>query len=215
MGTGGTLRVEFLNKVLRGLGGVSLAALIVTSTPLAYYYSLPLRETVQPEPSDVIVLMSSGQIGRMWVTPDGAQRTLGALWLYRSGYAPHIISSGSHWEFKEHQAERQGEWLQYAGVPESAILVERNSTRTWESAREVAGIMREHGWTKAVIVTSEMDTVRVRLAFEKQGIRPTFLAVPEIGRPRGILYIPGGLATFYHATYEYAGLVLYKLRGWI
>ena len=204
-----------LRRGLRVAAGVALGFLIFTSTPLAYLYSLPLREKVVPGYADVIVLMSSGQIHKMWITPDGAQRTLGALWLYRRGYASRILSSGSQWEVKAHQAELQSLWLQNAGVPREAILVDKQSTRTWESAVEVSRIMRERGWTKAVVVTSEMDTVRVRLAFAKQGVNPTFLAVPEIGEPRSLLYVPGGFTTFFHATYEYAGLLLYRVRGWI
>jgi hypothetical protein len=42
----------------------------------------------------------------------------------------------------------------------------------------------------------------------------SFLAVPEFGAPRELLYTRG-FDVFYHASYEYAALILYKLKGWI
>jgi uncharacterized SAM-binding protein YcdF (DUF218 family) len=80
---------------------------------------------------------------------------------------------------------------------------------------EVSRMMRDHNWHTAVVVTSEMDVPRVRLAFRKAGLEVSCLAVPEFRHPHGLLYFPAGMAVFYHATYEYAGLVLYKLKGWI
>ena len=52
--------------------------LLFTVTPLADYYSAPLYVTSNPQKSDVIVLLSSGQIDGDWLTPDAAQRLLGA-----------------------------------------------------------------------------------------------------------------------------------------
>lgn len=125
-----------------------------------------------------------------------------------------IISSGSQHQRGLGQAELQADWLTRAAVPARAILVEGRSTRTYESCIEVSGIMRDHGWNSAVIVTSQMDVPRVRLVFAKLGISASFLAVPEFGPPKGLLYTRG-FDVFYHASYEYAALILYKLKGWI
>jgi uncharacterized SAM-binding protein YcdF (DUF218 family) len=197
-----------------GLYGVSVF-FILLSTPMPYFYSLPLRTQENPRKSDVIVLMSSGQLTDTWLTTDAAQRTLGALLLFRSGFAGTIISSGSWSRAQERQAESQAEWLERAGVPRESVVVEARSTRTRESVLEVARIMQDHKWRTAVVVTSEMDVPRVRLAFRKVGVEVSFLAVPEFKQPRSLLYFPAGMGVFYHATYEYAGLVLYKLKGWI
>jgi uncharacterized SAM-binding protein YcdF (DUF218 family) len=187
---------------------------VFVSTPLAYYYGTPLLEPAITRKADVIVLLSSGQIDDNWLTPDAAQRLLGALKLYRDNFAPVIISSGSQHQRGLGQAELQADWLTRAAVPASAILVEGRSTRTYESCIEVSGIMRDHGWNSAVIVTSQMDVPRVRLVFAKLGISASFLAVPEFGPPKGLLYTRG-FDVFYHASYEYAALILYKFKGWI
>jgi len=199
------------------VAGAALAACfaLIALTPLAYFIGRPLLERVEPRPSDVIVLLSSGQLSRQWLTPDASQRTLGALLLYRKGFAPVIVSSGSHLAEGLDQAGLQAEWLRLAGVPESAILIEDRSTRTYESAREVAGIMRQRGWRTAVVVTSQLDVPRVRLVFRKMGVPVSFLAVPEFSPPRGPLFLSTGYPFLYHSMYEYAALVVYRARGWI
>jgi uncharacterized SAM-binding protein YcdF (DUF218 family) len=189
--------------------------ILLGATPVAYYYGAPLYVASDARKSDVIVLMSSGQIDADWLTPDAAQRTLGALKLFRERYAPVIISSGSQYGAGLHQAELQTEWLERAGVPQNAIVVENRSSRTYESAVEVKRIMARHDWRSAVIVTSQMDVPRVRLVFKKLGVATSYLAVPEFKKPRGFDFFRSAMALSYHATYEYAALVFYKLKGWI
>jgi uncharacterized SAM-binding protein YcdF (DUF218 family) len=137
------------------------------------------------------------------------------LKLFREQYAPAIISSGSQHASGLQQAEIQAAWLKRAGVPENAITVEGGSSRTYESALEVKRIMDRHGWKSAVVVTSQMDVPRVRLVFQKLGVVTSYLPVPEFKKPRGFDYFRSATAVSYHATYEYAGLVYYKLKGWI
>ena len=202
--------------MLRKLLGIAiLIVFLLTATPAAYYYAKPLYVTSDPRRSDVIVLLSSGQIDSDWLKPDAAQRVLGALKLYREGYAPAIISSGSQYAAGLHQAELQATWLERAGVPHEAIEVENRSSRTYYSGVAVARIMAAHGWKSAVVVTSQMDVPRVRLVFRKLGVTASYLAVPEFKVPRGFNYLGSALPVSYHATYEYAGLVFYKWKGWI
>ncbi len=169
----------------------------------------------QPKPSNVIVLLSHGQVDEQWLTPEGAQRTWAALQLYRSGFAPVIISSGSSHGGLD-QASLQAKWLMLAGVPGQAIIVERRSSRTYQSALEVAKILKTNGWQSAVIVTSELDVPRIRGVFRKLGYTNlSFQQVPEVAPPSGSLFYHSGWRAFYHATYEYAALLLYKYKGWI
>ena len=187
----------------------------MTLTPLAYYYGSPLREPSWPQSSDVIVLLSHGQVDDQWLSPEGAQRTWAALQLYKSGFAPAIISSGSS-HGGLNQAALQAKWLMLAGVPSQAIIVESQSSRTYQSALEVAKILQANRWQSAVIVTSELDVPRIRGVFRKLGYSNlSFQQVPEFDSPTGSLYYHSGWRAFYHATYEYAGLLLYKWKGWI
>jgi uncharacterized SAM-binding protein YcdF (DUF218 family) len=204
------------NAIKWAAGTVLALYLLLTTTTLADLYSAPLYVQSNPEKSDVIVLLSSGQIDSDWLTPDASQRTLGALKLYREHYAPSIISSGSQPNEGWHQAEVQGAWLERAGVPKASIIIEGRSERTYASGVEVSVIMAEHQWKSAVVVTSQMDVPRVRRVFQKLGIRPTFLAVPEFRRAEKFhLFWREAFDVAYHATYEYAGLAYYKWKGFI
>jgi uncharacterized SAM-binding protein YcdF (DUF218 family) len=198
------------------LAGAVASYLTLTTTPLADYYSAPLFTETDATKSDVIVLLSSGQIDQDWLTPDASQRTLGALKLYTEHYAPFIISSGSQPGAGLHQAELQASWLERAGVPRSAIIVEGQSPRTYRSAVEVSAIMAARHWKSAVIVTSQMDVPRVRLVFRKLGVQTSYLPVPEFGRPRQFHFFRrAAFDISFHATYEYVGLAYYKWKGWI
>jgi uncharacterized SAM-binding protein YcdF (DUF218 family) len=198
------------------LGAFLTGYLLLTTTTLADLYSAPLRVRYRPQKSDVIVLLSSGQIDNIWLSPDAAQRTLGALKLYEEDYAPWIISSGSQSTEGWHQAELQAAWLERFGVMKDAIIVEGRSERTYTSAVEVAAIMAQRQWKSAVVVTSQMDIPRVRLVFEKLGIQTSYLAVPEFRRPQNShLFWKQAFDVAFHATYEYAGLAYYKWKGFI
>jgi len=207
-----------VRRAARWSSFILLLFFLIVATPLAYYAGAPLRERVEPRKSDAIVLFSSGQIDNDWLTGDAAQRTLAAIMLYRSGFGPVIVSSGSVRRLGFREAEIQGEWLQRAGVPPAAIVVENRSGRTYESVVAMRGMMRERGWRSVVVVTSELDVPRIRLVCRRLGVEGvSYLAAPEVRRPMkgSILYIRNGLPVFYHALYEYAALVLYRLKGWI
>jgi uncharacterized SAM-binding protein YcdF (DUF218 family) len=198
------------------MGWAAVVGILTTQTPLAYYYGSPLREGSHPQRSDVIVLLSHGQLDEAWLSTVGAQRTLAALRLYKLGYAPIIISSGSSLGDGLDQAGLQARWLMLAGVPQAAIVVERNSFRTYGSVVEVMKLMQKNGWRSALVVTSELDAPRVRAVFRELGFGGlSFQEVPEFGTPSASPYYAAGWSAFYHATYEYAGLMLYKWKGWI
>ena len=191
---------------------LTLAGLYIlfTATPLADVYSAPLFVQANPEKSDAIALMSSGAIDPEWVTPDAAQRTWGALKLYRQHYAPVIVSAGG-----EPQAQIQGNLLVEAGVPREAIVPETSPT-THSSAMGLSQIMAQRGWRSVVVVTSQMDVPRVRGVFRKLGVQASFFPVPEFYRPQHFHFFRRtAFDISYHATYEYMGLLVYKWKGYI
>jgi uncharacterized SAM-binding protein YcdF (DUF218 family) len=191
-------------------GAAAILYILFTTTPLSDLYSAPLYTPADARPSDVIVLMSSGPIGEEWVTPDAAQRTWGALKLYKARYAPFVISAGG-----VPQAATQAAMLKTGGVPPEAIALETSAT-THSSAIGVAQMMSDRGWRSAIVVTSEMDVPRARGVFRKLGIATSFLPVPEFDKPQHFHFFRrAAFDISFHATYEYLGLVDYKWHGWI
>jgi len=154
--------------------------------------------------------MSSGAIDLDWVKPDAAQRTWGALKLYRQHYAPVIVSAGG-----DPQARIQENLLLEAGVPREVITVETSPT-THSSAMGLSQIMVQRGWRSVVVVTSQMDVPRRRGVFRKLGVQASFFPVPEFYAPKHFHFFRHpAFDISYHATYEYMGLLVYKWKGYI
>lgn len=106
------------------------------------------------------------------------------------------------------------------GVKASDLIVENQSTNTRENATGSAGLLREHGWQRIVLITDAKHMWRAVLCFEKLG----FTVVPSAcnsytGRFRNswTIYLPKprGAVRFLEGVHEWVGLAYYKLRGWI
>jgi uncharacterized SAM-binding protein YcdF (DUF218 family) len=203
--------------VLRGAATATALFLLVIFTPLAWQAAAPLRVGSDAAPADAIALLSSGQIDADYVTPDAAQRMLGALDLYRRGFAPVIVTSGSQHERGREQAELEASWLQRAGVPQDSLVVEGGSTRTYESVVALKAMMAQRGWRSLVLVTTDLDVLRLRMVCAKLDVRASILGVPEFRAPEpgSLLYLGSGYPLLYHAMYEYAAIALYRFRGWL
>jgi uncharacterized SAM-binding protein YcdF (DUF218 family) len=100
------------------------------------------------------------------ISGDQGARTDTAVALWKDGWAPLIIFSGaaidpesvSSAEIMRREAVRQG-------VPESATLIEPNSTATEENATEVAKLLADRKITSAILVTSPWHQRRASMAF--------------------------------------------------
>jgi uncharacterized SAM-binding protein YcdF (DUF218 family) len=102
------------------------------------------------------------------ISGDTGARTDTAVALWKAGWAPLIIFSGaaidpesvSSAEIMRREAVRQG-------VPESATLIEPNSTSTEENATEVAKLMADRKLGSAILVTSPWHQRRASMAFTR------------------------------------------------
>jgi uncharacterized SAM-binding protein YcdF (DUF218 family) len=102
------------------------------------------------------------------ISGDAGARTDTAVSLWRDGWAPLIIFSGaavdpesvSSAEIMRREAVRQG-------VPESATLIEPNSTTTDENASEVAKLLTDRKIKSAILVTSPWHQRRASIAFSR------------------------------------------------
>ena len=102
------------------------------------------------------------------ISGDTGARTETAVALWKAGWAPLIIFSGaaidpesvSSAEIMRREAIRQG-------VPESATLIEPNSTTTDENATEVAKLMTDRKLGSAILVTSPWHQRRASMAFSR------------------------------------------------
>lgn len=85
-----------------------------------------------------------------------------AVELYRSGRIPNMIVSGGagNGEASLTEAEGMRNYLAEHGIPPVAIMLEKQSTDTYENLLYSKSIMQERGWRSALIITHRYHAAR-------------------------------------------------------
>lgn len=151
----------------RQRGGIiaKLIALIVLVVfcALIYFARAPLLRLAggfwitsdPPATSDVIVILSDDDF-----TADRAAR---AADLYHDGWAPRVVGSGRWLRPYISIAELMQRDLEARGVPrQAAIPFAHNAPDTLEELRGIRDYVKQHGWKRVMIVTSNYHTRRTR-----------------------------------------------------
>ncbi|MFE4714514.1 YdcF family protein [Paenibacillus sp. NPDC056722] len=125
---------------------------------------LPLSQS--PKQAEVIIVLSGGP-----------GRVEEAAKLYNAGYAPYMILSNA-----KESTSASGDMLQTAlalGIPQDAILTENEAESTYQNVEFTLPIMKEHGFTSAIVVSSDFHMRRVKILFDrvykKSGIELTYI----------------------------------------
>ncbi len=117
-----------------------------------------------PQKSDVIILV----VDKLAIN----QR---AIDLYKNGYAPYLLLTRAD---PQSEAEAISE-----GVPAQAIIPEVRADSTYENALYSKELMEQHGFRKAIVVTSDYHSLRTRLTFlrvfKNTGAAFVFLSAPD------------------------------------
>ncbi len=199
------------------LAVVGMGFLLVAYTPFVNLLAAPLqRDGARSEPlerADVIVVLSGGRYLDGSLNEASLRRTVTGVRLYRQGLAPALLFSGGPCCGQSASA-LMARLAMELGVPSSAILLEERSWRTYESAAYTAALLRNHGLGSAILVTSPLHLPRARLAFEAVGVPVCGVRASE----KNLLLVSGAgerISILQDAIHEYAGLVFYRLRGWI
>jgi len=196
----------------------------------------PAPDPVPDAPA--IVLLGGGtetyEAPRAMVEVNSAgDRVIYAARLYREGKAEHILVSGGHLEWERRPttpAQDMADLLEWMGVPPQAIWLQDRSQNTYEDAQFSAGILKEKGVGRILLVTSAWHMPRALRLFEAQGLEvipvPSDYNVTERmwremlhsdWRSMALNTLPsvGSLGLTTRMLKEYFGLFVYGLRGWI
>jgi uncharacterized SAM-binding protein YcdF (DUF218 family) len=156
---------------------------------------------------------------------EAGDRLLQGFRLYRAGKAPLILVSGGEVPMlgkgSETEADAARTILLEWGVPDAAILIEKQSKSTVENARFSREMLAARGIKRALLVTSASHMPRALGVFRKAGLEVspspadylTGWAQPDW--PFRILPDPGALNDSNTALHEYVGLLIYRIRGWL
>ncbi|MGH9702737.1 MAG: YdcF family protein [Candidatus Acidiferrales bacterium] len=108
-----------------------------------------------PQPSDAIIVLSDDNY---W-----GDRATRAAELFHDGWSSRVVASGRLLRANTSMAEIMDKDLIAHGVPEQNIIhFTHRSDSTLEEALALRGLIRQRGWSKVIVVTSNYHTRRTR-----------------------------------------------------
>ena len=186
--------------------------LAVVYSPVANLLAKPLwRVPRPPAKADIAVVLSGGRYGDGTLNEASLQRTITAVRLYYGGFVPRLLFTGGPCCGQSASALMAHLAIEL-GIPREAILLDEQSSRTYDSAINSAALLGRNELRSVILVTSPLHMLRARLAFAAAGI--TVHPVSE----RDLSLVSSSaerISLLQEAVHEYLGLVFYRVRGWI
>ncbi len=168
--------------MMRALGALVLAGFLVTAfTPLASWLTRAAVGDVTLQPVDAIVVLSSDVDVDGTLSSGSLQRAVHGVLLYKQGFAPLLVFSGTRRPEGVSEAEVRARMARAFGVPSGAILTESGVQNTRDEARRIHALLAPHGTRRIVLVSEALHLMRARRLFEHAGF--TVFAAPSDGRP--------------------------------
>ncbi len=193
----------------------------------ALEHRYPYQDPQQAPTADAIVVLGGNTAnGRAnWFLPydkdTAIMRVDTAADLYLAGRAPKVVLSGGALEGNVSEAQGMAHRMRQHGVPDSALVLENASRNTYENAALTEDTLRANEIKKVLLVTSALHMPRSMAAFSKQGVQAIAApAPPQIVLPPDSTLSPWlpdarTLDASRSIIKEYAGLLVYWLRGWV
>jgi uncharacterized SAM-binding protein YcdF (DUF218 family) len=160
----------------RSLLRIAAGLFVLGAIGLAVYLFLVARDirrqsnVDEARPADVILVLGAAEY-RGRPSPILEARLNHALFLYRQGLAPLIITTGGKGgdpRFTEGEVGRA--YLSRRGVPSEAIIVESEGETTVHSTAAAAEIMRRMNLHSCIVVSDGYHIYRVKRMLQFQGI---------------------------------------------
>ena len=205
---------------LRKLVALSVAALAVlwltvAFSPLTHFMAEGLARRDPVEKADAVFVLASDVQSDGDLTPESMSRLVRGLELLGGGWAPRLILSElppPHARYRDAACE-----LMASLGLEQEVLVVGPTRSTHDEAVAVAEASRDWGFEHILVVTSPGHSRRAAAALEAEGLRVT--SVPSQQTRFNYEDLNDGfddrIEAFPALLHEHAGLLYYRLRGWI
>jgi uncharacterized SAM-binding protein YcdF (DUF218 family) len=161
---------------------------------------------------------SNPSIPEPYVAWSTYQRCKHAAWLYHHWRAVPTIASGGAGDSDVAIARLMRTSLEADAIPASSITTEEKSTSTYENGVFTAGLLRDRGIHKIVLVTQAYHMLRAEKVFRKQGLDVS--AAPCAAYTAGfhlsirdLFPSASALTANDNVLHEWVGLVCYKIMG--
>jgi uncharacterized SAM-binding protein YcdF (DUF218 family) len=151
----------------------------VKAASLARWLAWPLeprRPAGEPERLDAIIVLGAPLRPDDTLPPLAEERVRVGVELYRRGLADVVCVAGGHcpggYSHTLSEAEGMARWVRAAGVPESALRVDRKSRSTRENAARAAELLFPEGRRRVWLVTQRFHLQRALYYFRHAGFEP-------------------------------------------
>ena len=136
---------------------------------LTYHSVARQADTDETRPSEAIVVFGAAEYyGKP--SPVFKARLDHAMTLFQKGIAPLVITTGGGTDAKFTEGGVGRDYLIAAGIPETAVIAETQSSDTSDSAERVAGILRKNGKGTCVAVSDGYHMYRIKQMMAREGI---------------------------------------------
>ncbi|MFH1996018.1 MAG: ElyC/SanA/YdcF family protein, partial [Candidatus Omnitrophota bacterium] len=193
---------------------LTLVYVLFVYTPFIWFVASPLRIQDTPQKADAVVALGGG-VGESGKVGQGYQERVDtAVKLYDQDFAKTILfSSGYKYIMKE--AEVMKTLSVAMGVGAENILVDDDSTNTYEMIVHLKGLVEKTGWRNVILVSSPYHMLRLKLLSDKhlRGVHVMYVPVEKssyYARSSGIKpHQVEGIVK------EYLAILYYKFKGYI
>ncbi|MCL4401836.1 MAG: YdcF family protein [Acidobacteria bacterium] len=141
---------------------VTFSAALV-AFPLAQIYCF--GNTDHRRPADAIVVFGACVHANGSMAPVLTDRVLTACRLYQEGYAPLLIFSGGPGEGAVYEPEAMRRFALRQGIPDRAILLDRNGLDTRATVRNTATIFRQRHIRRVIAVSQFFHLPRIKMTY--------------------------------------------------
>jgi uncharacterized SAM-binding protein YcdF (DUF218 family) len=130
-------------------------------------------------PCEVIIVLGAAVWPNGQPSPALRLRVAHAVQALRADQGRRLLMTGGMGKHPPAEAHLMRQLALDAGVTTSCILVEDRATSTLQSALRCSRILRQHGWSTALIVTDRYHLRRALLVFRSLGIQVCGSAPPS------------------------------------
>lgn len=154
----------------------------------------------------------------------GADRVTHAIQLYKKGIIRKVIITGGVGRVLttgRPEADELASVMAMAGVPESDIVIERESDNTHRNAANVKEILSGEDGSKCLLITSAFHMRRASACFKKVGLNADCFATDFYTHPRqftpDVLLVPraDAINLWQKLFKEWLGIIAYRAAGYI
>ncbi|MCX6785169.1 MAG: YdcF family protein [Candidatus Komeilibacteria bacterium] len=208
-----------MSRKNKKIGGVVIIILILfcwqtwASVSLNDLLAKPLIVKQTLAEAQVLIVHGCGLYTDGRLTECAQERVDWARKLLTEGLAQQIILSGGYTNGGLTEAQAMADYLKKQGVSSSQLFLESKSQSTWQNVLNSLEILKQHNWSRILVVTSPFHTARTFLVWQK--VCPG--CELEISSPRTSWLLTPGLSSRWSGlkmlVREYLALGYYKLSG--